>query len=201
MVSVVVSTCLLPVAGNLQLRAPIFIPSRNQERHTKRPTHDTLLSLRTLTEPQRQITNRLRTALHSKFLIVIESVVLGLDSCVFDHTSRIGLQAGHSATDVSVNLDNFLYAAGDEERGRHAFFDAEEDAVRGCDLREMSMGGKKDSEVRVMRTPIAVDPSLMASKEYSTWKRRPSGEKVLPVVSGQSSVALTWCSLNAPVVF
>jgi hypothetical protein len=27
--------------------------------------------------------------------------------------------------------------------------------------------------------PIAVDPSLMASREYSTWKRRPSGEKVL----------------------
>jgi hypothetical protein len=28
-------------------------------------------------------------------------------------------------------------------------------------------------------TPIAVEPSLMASSEYSTWKRRPSGEKVL----------------------
>lgn len=28
-------------------------------------------------------------------------------------------------------------------------------------------------------TPIAVLPSLMASREYSTWKRRPSGEKVL----------------------
>jgi len=28
-------------------------------------------------------------------------------------------------------------------------------------------------------TPMAVDPSLMASREYSTWKRRPSGEKVL----------------------
>lgn len=27
--------------------------------------------------------------------------------------------------------------------------------------------------------PIAVEPSLMASSEYSTWKRRPSGEKVL----------------------
>ena len=26
---------------------------------------------------------------------------------------------------------------------------------------------------------MAVDPSLMASREYSTWKRRPSGEKVL----------------------
>jgi len=28
-------------------------------------------------------------------------------------------------------------------------------------------------------TPIAVDPSLIASREYSTWNRRPSGEKVL----------------------
>jgi len=28
-------------------------------------------------------------------------------------------------------------------------------------------------------TPIAVEPSLIASNEYSTWKRRPSGEKVL----------------------
>jgi len=27
--------------------------------------------------------------------------------------------------------------------------------------------------------PMAVEPSLMASREYSTWKRRPSGEKVL----------------------
>lgn len=26
---------------------------------------------------------------------------------------------------------------------------------------------------------MAVEPSLMASREYSTWKRRPSGEKVL----------------------
>jgi hypothetical protein len=26
---------------------------------------------------------------------------------------------------------------------------------------------------------MAVLPSLMASREYSTWKRRPSGEKVL----------------------
>jgi len=26
---------------------------------------------------------------------------------------------------------------------------------------------------------MAVEPSLMASKEYSTWNRRPSGEKVL----------------------
>lgn len=28
-------------------------------------------------------------------------------------------------------------------------------------------------------TPIAVEPSLMASREYSTWNSRPSGENVL----------------------
>lgn len=27
--------------------------------------------------------------------------------------------------------------------------------------------------------PMAVLPNLMASREYSTWKRRPSGENVL----------------------
>lgn len=32
-----------------------------------------------------------------------------------------------------------------------------------------------------VETPMAVEPSLMASREYSTWKRRPSGEKVLRV--------------------
>lgn len=32
-----------------------------------------------------------------------------------------------------------------------------------------------------IHTPIAVEPSLIASREYSTWKRRPSGEKVLAV--------------------
>lgn len=31
----------------------------------------------------------------------------------------------------------------------------------------------------VKLTPIAVDPNLIASREYSTWKRRPSGENVL----------------------
>jgi hypothetical protein len=38
-------------------------------------------------------------------------------------------------------------------------------------------------DIEVGRTPIAVEPSLMASREYSTWKRRPSGEKVLDGVN------------------
>jgi hypothetical protein len=43
---------------------------------------------------------------------------------------------------------------------------------------DMSVGfAKWEYEERL--TPMAVEPSLMASREYSTWKRRPSGEKVL----------------------
>ena len=34
-------------------------------------------------------------------------------------------------------------------------------------------------------TPIAVEPSLIASREYSTWNKRPSGENVLQLVSGE----------------
>ncbi len=42
-----------------------------------------------------------------------------------------------------------------------------------------------------MRTPIAVEPSLMASREYSTWKSLPSGEKVL-----RSSVSRRYLQLK-----
>lgn len=37
---------------------------------------------------------------------------------------------------------------------------------------------------------MAVEPSLMASREYSTWKRRPSGENVLREVSACETVEL-----------
>ena len=41
------------------------------------------------------------------------------------------------------------------------------------------VGGWVGEEGDSLRTPMAVEPSLIASREYSTWKRRPSGEKVL----------------------
>ena len=56
--------------------------------------------------------------------------------------------------------------------------------VATCYTYKLLVRGNVDERVdrrlnRVGRTPIAVEPSLMASNEYSTWKRRPSGEKVL----------------------
>ncbi len=49
-------------------------------------------------------------------------------------------------------------------------------------------------------TPMAVLPSLMASREYSTWKRRPSGEKVLyHLISCWRWGWEWWCVLDAAI--
>jgi hypothetical protein len=39
----------------------------------------------------------------------VEGVVLALDTGVLDQVAGIGLQAGHGAANVLVNLNNLLY--------------------------------------------------------------------------------------------
>jgi hypothetical protein len=78
---------------------------------------------------------------------------------------------------VAVYFDDLFDGGGFEEGGGDALFDAEDDAVGGSYLLHRHVSWL--SEVGVCLTPMAVEPSLMASREYSTWKRRPSGEKVL----------------------
>jgi len=121
----------------------------------------------------------------------MESVVLGLDAGVLHHAAGIGLQTRHGAPNVSVDFDDFFDGRGFEEGGGDALFDAEDDTFAGCDL-----WGFVNLLIRWIvsvvdeggggLTPIAVEPSFIASREYSTWKRRPSGEKVL----GELSVCL-----------
>ena len=116
-------------------------------------------------------------------------MVLALDAGVFNHGAGVGLQAGHGAADVRVYFYDLFDGGGLEEGGGHALFDAEEDTVGGGDLGQRGncqrkggfilFGGWVGEEGDRLRTPIAVEPSLIASREYSTWKRRPSGEKVL----------------------
>jgi len=121
------------VGSDIQTRT-ILIITRNQQRDTKRPTHDALLALSTLTKPQRQITYRLRAALHAQWLGVVESVVLALDTRVLDHATGIGLQSRHGTSDVAVDFDNLLYGAGFEESGGDALLYAEDYAFAGRDL-------------------------------------------------------------------
>ena len=116
----------------------------------------------------------------------MEAVILTLDAGVFDHGASVGLQAGHGAADVGVYFDNLFDGRCLEEGGGYAFFDAEEDAMGGGDLEKGLSVGCEDRRkgISCVPTPIAVEPSLIASREYSTWKRRPSGEKVLFGSSG-----------------
>lgn len=84
---------------------------------------------------------------------------------------------------MAVDFDNLLHGAGLEEGGRDALFYTKDYTIAGrylCIVSHLVGVRRKDtSRGGVARTPIAVEPSLMASREYSTWKRRPSGEKVL----------------------
>ena len=99
----------------------------------------------------------------------MESVVLALDTGVLDHAAGVGLEAGHGAADVAVDFDDFFDRGGFEEGGGNAFFDAEDYAGGGGDLRREEISGWVGLGVKErVGTPIAVEPSLMASREYST---------------------------------
>jgi hypothetical protein len=174
------------VADSIQLWAVLIVTS-NQQRDTERSRHDALLAISTLAESQREIANRLGARFDTQWLVVVEGVVLTLDARVLDHGPRIGLQTRHGTSDVVVDLDDLFDRRSFQQRRGHALLDADNDTVSGSDL----MGWLWSVVVVVVgcgggigrHTPIAVEPSLMASKEYSTWKRRPSGEKVLRRVS------------------
>jgi hypothetical protein len=85
---------------------------------------------------------------------------------------------------VPINLDNLLHGTSFKEGRGNALFYAKYYAFRCGDLQN-GLGGAREG-VSWKLTPIAVEPSLMASREYSTWKRRPSGENVLAMVTESS---------------
>lgn len=113
-----------------QLRA-IFIEAGNEEGNAKRSAHDGFLTISTFTETQGQVANGLGGALDAEGLVVVEGVTLALDAGVLNHGAGVGLQAGHGAANVAVNLDNLFDGRGFEEGRRHALLDAEDDAFRG----------------------------------------------------------------------
>lgn len=113
-----------------QLRA-VLVETGDEERDTKGPAHDGLLSVGTLSEAQGQIADGLSAALDAEGLVVVEGVALALDTGVLDHGPGIGLKAGHGAADVAVDFDNLFDGGGFEEGGCDALLDAEDDAL-GC---------------------------------------------------------------------
>lgn len=109
-----------------QLRS-LLVKTSNQQSHTKWSAHDGLLSISTLAESQGKIANSLGAALNSQGLVVVEGVALRFDAGVLDHGTSVGLQTGHGAANVAIDLDNLLDGRGFEERGGYSLLDSEND--------------------------------------------------------------------------
>lgn len=118
--------------GMVQARA-VLVVTGDQQRHAKGTAHLGLAAVGALAEAQGQVADGLRAALDAEGLGVVEGVRLALDAGVLDHAASIGLQPGHGAADVPVDLDDLLDGRGLEEGGGDALLDAEDDALRGSD--------------------------------------------------------------------
>ena len=52
---------------------------------------------------------------------------------MLDHGACVGLEAGHGATDVAIDLDDLLDGGGLEEGGGDTLLDTEDNTFRGGD--------------------------------------------------------------------
>ena len=86
-----------------------------------------------LAKPESEITHGLRDTLDLDPLVVRERVVLCGDTGVVDHGTGVGCEAGHGASEVTVDFHDFFDGAGFEEWGLDAFLDGEDDAFGGAD--------------------------------------------------------------------
>lgn len=111
----------------------ILVVSGNQQGDAKRSAHDGLLSVGALAEAEGEVADGLGGALDAEGLVVVEGVALALDAGVLNHGAGVGLEAGHGAADVAVDLDNLFDRRRLEEGGGDALLDAEDDALRGGD--------------------------------------------------------------------
>jgi hypothetical protein len=95
------------------------------------------------------------------------AMVEGFYSSVFNEGSGVGDDSTGGAADVGINLEDFLEGFRNNQGGIKSAFDCKDNTLGGLD----SNGGGTELNKRVC--------TLMASMAYSTWKIRPSGEKVL----------------------
>lgn len=64
----------------------------------------------------------------------MKGVGLAFYAGMFNHAAGIGLETGHGATDVAIDLDDLFDRGGFEEGGGDSFFDTEDYACGCSDL-------------------------------------------------------------------
>lgn len=128
---------IIPVKGtaglSMEQLGAVLIVAGDEEGNAKGSAHDGLLAVSTLAESKGEVTDGLGGALDAEGLVVVEGVALALDAGVLDHGAGVGLEAGHGAANVAVNLDNLLDRRRLEEGRGDALLDAEDDALGGGD--------------------------------------------------------------------
>lgn len=155
----------------------VLIEAGNEKRNAKGPAHDGLLSVSTFAETQGEIANGLRAALDTQGLVVVEGVALALDAGVLNHGPGVGLETGHGAANVAVDLDNLLDGGGFEEGGGDSLFDTQDDTFgsgdtdgggteldcleRVFDLEETAFGGE-GIDTPIWRWENAVSTTVLA---------------------------------------
>lgn len=110
---------------------PVLVVAGDEKGDAEGAAHDGLLAVGALAEAQGEVADGLGGRLDAEGLGIVEGVGLRLDAGVLDHGPRVGLQPGHGAADVPVDLDDLLDGRGLEEGGGDALLDAQDDAFRG----------------------------------------------------------------------
>lgn len=146
----------------------VFVDAGYQEGYSVGSWHGLFLRGRvTFSKVKGNIGDSLSQSFDSNRLEVGISVVEGLNSSVFDESSGISDNTTGSTADVGVDLENLFDWLGDDKSGLESAFDCQDYSFCGLDA-----DGWGAQLHEMMYT-------LMASMAYSTWKIRPSGEKVL----------------------
>ena len=145
-----------------------LINSSNQQRNSVRPRHRLLFWWRvTLAEVQSQIGNGLSECFYCNWLKISISVVQSLYSSMLNQGPSVSDHSTCRATYVRVDFENFLDWFRDNESWVESALYCQNDALDAFDAN--CWWAKLHNK----------SGTLMASIAYSTWKIRPSGEKVL----------------------
>lgn len=112
-------------------RRTILIITCDQQGDAEGTAHDAGFAVGRLAEAEGQVADGLGAGLDAELLVVVEGVGLAFHAGVLDHRAGIGLQPGHGAADVAVDLDDLLDGGGLKEGGGYALLDTQDDAFGG----------------------------------------------------------------------
>lgn len=120
-------------------------------------------------------------------------MALALDAGVLNHGPGVGLETGHGAANVAVDLDNLLDGGGFEEGGGDSLFDSQDNAFGGGDA---DGGG---AELDCFKRVFDLEETTFGGEGVDTpiwrWKRMQLAQRI------SYCLAVCWCICMAACLF